>query len=377
MIARLLDAFFRHKWLIIPPPVLVPLISLPAIMLWVFTYETRAAIWIERPTYLRQAGEDLGRFVTPAQTQAARLNELLRSRTFLMDVADQTPLSPLIGTTRGEDRIEALVEKGLTIAASGNNLVVVRFEASTPEISYQFVNALVEQFRERADAGRRGQADHAISFYEARVQAAEEQLAKSNEAVRRYVGSNPRLSMVDRSPQVSASGAARPAEGSLAALDPKLAELRARVELDERDVERARQSLDEAQLSVSASLQGQELGFQIIDPPRVPTEPKRSLKKIATYLVAAEVAGLSLSAALLLLLIVTDRSVRSEPDLVSTYPVIGAIPRLEFDSLVRISDVERGTLAEAGSDATRRAFGSSAAMLLPAPQRSVTRGSST
>src|SRR5205085_11210885 len=115
--------------------------------------------------------------------------------------------------------------------------------------------------------------------------------------------------------------------------------------LDERDVERARASLDDARLNVTASIQGQELGFQIIDPPKMPTESKRSMKKIMIYPIAGLIAGLGLSMALLLLLIVADRSARSEIDLTPTYPVVAVIPELRLDRL----------LADAESDATREA----------------------
>jgi len=321
------------------------------------TYETRAAIWVDRPSYLRQANDDYGRITTPAQSQGARLTELLRSHTFLMDVAAQTDLAPLIGSTKGEDRIQAIVDKGLLVVPNGNNLLVVTFEAPTPEIAFGIVSGLLDKFQENATTGHRDQGEQAISFYQERLQAAEDQLTKSNEAVRRYIAANPRLSANDRSAASAVSLPSRPSDPAAATIDPRLSELRARVDLDERDVERARASLDEARLNVTASIQGQELGFQIIDPPKMPTEPKRSMKKSLIYPIAGLVAGLGLSMALLLLLIVADRSARSEIDLAPTVPVIAVIPNVRFDRL----------LATAESEATRDAIGFVAMMTLPSP----------
>jgi len=347
MVARVLDTFFRHKWLILLPSILIPVIATPILVHLSVRYETRAAIWVDRPAYLRQADDDYGRLITPAQSQGARLNELLRSRTFLMDVAAQTPLSSEVGTPKGEAKIQATLEKGLLIAPGGTNLLVITFEAGTPEISFDVVTALVEKFQENVTTARRDQGEQAITFYQERLQAAEDQLTKSHEAVRRYVGSNPRLSAGDRPGAAAASFPNRVADPAAAATDPRLAELGARVELDERDVERARASLDEARLHVSASLQGQELGFQLIDPPTMPTEPKRSMRKVLVLPIAAFVAGLGLSVALLLLLILSDRSARSETDLAPRYPVIAVVPKLHFDRL----------LASAESDAARRGIG--------------------
>jgi microcompartment protein CcmK/EutM len=73
--------------------------------------------------------------------------------------------------------------------------------------------------------------------------------------------------------------------------------------------------------------------------------------------VAALVVGLGLSATLLLLLVAADRSVRAEADLPTTARVVGVIPRLRPDRVLK----------RAGSDATRRAIGFAAGAALPAP----------
>src|SRR5215211_1435900 len=102
MIEKLLEAFFRHKLLILLPPVLIPLIVGPVALLTVpVYYESWAGVWVERPTYL--AYKDTGnQYNTPAQNESLRLNELLRTRAFLSEVAGQTNLAPLLNTPRGE-----------------------------------------------------------------------------------------------------------------------------------------------------------------------------------------------------------------------------------------------------------------------------------
>src|SRR5262245_20374213 len=97
------------------PPVLLPLIVGPiALMMAPVYYETWTGIWVERPTYLAY-NDDWNRYNTPAQNQTIRLSELLRTRTFLLEVAKNTPLAPLIGTQKGEQKIAETVAKGLTI----------------------------------------------------------------------------------------------------------------------------------------------------------------------------------------------------------------------------------------------------------------------
>ena len=53
---------------------------------------------------------------------------------------------------------------------------------------------------------------------------------------------------------------------AVAGIDPQLAELQRRVTNAQQSLERASGSLDQSQLNAAAALEGQELGFQVIDP---------------------------------------------------------------------------------------------------------------
>jgi uncharacterized protein involved in exopolysaccharide biosynthesis len=196
--------------------------------------------------------------------------------------------------------------------------VRIRFRAPTPELSFQVVNALLDAYQGRSIADHAAQAELAISFYEGRRLESEEQLAKSNAALRRYMAANPRLAASDnpRSPAAPAP------------VDPQLSELRNRVELDENEFERARTTLEQARLQASAAQQGRELGFQVLDPPELPVFRSRDTRRLLMFPAAGLVVGLSLSAALLLLLCLTDRSLRWEGDLPMSVALLGSLPHL-------------------------------------------------
>lgn len=359
MITRLLDAFFRHALLLLAPLVLIPLVvGSVALVLAPAYYETWAGIWVERPTYLTYT-DDWNRYNTPAQNQTNRLNELLRTRSFVLEVAKKTPLAPLAATPKGEERIWEVFSRGLVIAPNGSQLVLIRFRSETPDVSYQVVNALIETFKEKATADGTNQAALAISFYESRLMAAEEEFKRARDALRRYVAANPRLSTIDPDAGAAATAASRlglPA----AAIDPQLAELLRQLEVAETQLDRARTSLDQAQLNASASLEGQELGFQVVDEPRLPKTAMRERRRMLIYPVAALLVGLGISGAVLVLLVVSDGTARLEEDLLETIRVLGSVPA------IRVQRVPR----QAGPDVTRRAVGFVAGMALPAPDGS-------
>src|SRR5207248_1477026 len=110
----------------------------------------------------------------------------------------------------------------------------------------------------------------------------EQELARATDALRRYMAGNPRLADPNRGGVASGS---RP-DLSAAPMDPQLADLQRRVELQQQDVERARSALDRAQLNISAGQEGQDLQFQVVDPPRMPTQRTREIRKMLMFPIA-------------------------------------------------------------------------------------------
>lgn len=359
MIGKILEALFRHKLLVLLPPVLIPLIVGPIALLTATAYyETFAGVWVDRPTYLDYV-DDTNRYLTPAQNQANRFGELLRTRSFLVDVAGRTPLAPLVGSTKGEERIREFIGKNLSLTPAGSNLVVFRFRSENPRLSFTVLNALLQAYQEKAVADRSAQATLAISFYEARLKTAQEELDKSNNALRRYVAANPRLSSIDPDRGAAATTASRLGLPT-AAIDPQLSTLLNKVQVEQADVERLRGSLEKARLDTEASLEGQEMGFQVVDAPQQPRTPVSERRKLLIFPAAGLLAGLGLSTILLIVLVAGDRTVRSEADLAGSARVLGVVPRLR--------PRRKGLPRRAGPDLTRRAIGFIAgAQALPAP----------
>jgi uncharacterized protein involved in exopolysaccharide biosynthesis len=355
MIERFLEALFRYKWLILAPPILIPLIVGPiAVLRSPVYYDSWAGIWVDRPTYLSY-NDDWNQYITPAQNQSGRLAELLRTRAFLVDLASRTALAPLADTPQGDEAIRRFVGRGVAMYPNGSNLLVLRFRAQSPQLSFQMLNALLDTYKEKAVSDRISQAGLAMSFYEGRLQTAEESYSKANEGLRRYVAANPRLSMIDPDRGAAATTASRlglPAS----AIDPQLAEHLRRVELEQSNMERARASLEQARLDATASLEGQELGFQVVDPPLVPEAPTQERRKALVYPAAGLLVGMGLSAVTLVLLVAADRTVRSESDLMATARMLGTLPELHIKRLPK----------QAGADAIRRAIGFAAGTSLPA-----------
>jgi uncharacterized protein involved in exopolysaccharide biosynthesis len=355
LMVRLLETFFRHKVLILLPTFLIPLIVGPIAVLSAPTfYVSGASVWVDKPTYLAY-NDDWNGYLTPAQNQSARLGQLLRTSSFLVDVANRTSLAPLTATSKGQQRIQRLIGSGFSMAPNGNNLLVVQFRAPTPQLAFEILNAVVETYKDRTADDRVNQAGIATSFYESRLATAEQDLTKVNDDLKRYIAANPRLTAIDPDAGAAATTASRLGLPP-SAVDPTLGSLLRELELRQKAAEQMRTSLEQSRLTAAAALEGQELGFQIVDAPQVPKEATRQRRKALMYPAAGFLVGFGLSATLLVLLAGADHSVRSEADLGPNVRVLGLVPRLRLKGLPKAT----------GPETARRAIAFPAGAVLPA-----------
>ncbi len=340
MIAKLLEALFRHKFLILLPVLLTPLVASAYVVATSSRFEASAGVWVERATYLSSTDE-LERFSSAAESQAGRLTELLRTRAFMTDVALRTSLAPLADSEEGLDRLQQLFSNDLEVATQGSHLVNIRFRADTPDLSYSVVAAIVDAFKRKSRADRLAQADLAISFYTQQMKEVEPKLVATQNALRNFVAAN----------STARAGDSRSSSGLL---ELELSQLKGAVERAQADVDRARSSLEQARLDSAASLKGQELGFQVIDPPTLPPSVSRPrLRKMLPLPAAALVLGIGVGAGILVVFVAADRSVRSAADLPAGTRLLGTVPYL------RPRNVPRGA-----AHATRRAVGFAAGAAL-------------
>jgi len=344
VIERLLEAFFRHALLIVLPAVVIPLDVSIAVLATPAQYEAQAGMWVENATYLNYSTDDLNRYLPPAQNQRNRLLELMQTRSFLADIATKTQLASILVKPGADDELKQIFARDFEAAASGDHLLTLRFRAEDRALSIDVLNTLVAAFKARAAADRYGQAQVAITFYTSRLTDAEAQLASARDSLAKLLTANPTLAATLARIGLDA-----------ARIDPKFAEAQRAVDAAQRDADSARASLDKAELDVSAGVEGLAFGFRIVDPVQASATSSRQLKKIVVYPLAALLAGIVLSACLLLLFALSDHSVRSLADLSADTLILGVLPHLRPEGVAR----------RAGPAVARRAVGYVAGSVLP------------
>jgi capsular polysaccharide biosynthesis protein len=357
MIGKFLEAVFRHKLLILLPMILTPVVVTPAGSYFVRPYfESSSVVWVGKLTYLRSV-DDANPWSTPAQIEAGRIGDLFRTRAFVLNVAKRTELAPLIGSETGEENLVSYFSRSVGVVPTGTNLLTVTARADQAQLAFQVANAVVETYRERRADERTEQAGLAISFHEARLQEARDDLAKATAEIRRYVAANPRLTTIDPNRGVASTAAARMGLPPIA-IDPQLAELIRKVDAEQKEVDTIRTALDQARMETAAGMEGQDVNFRVIDVARVPSAPVSQRRRLAIFPAAGLVVGLGLGLGLLVALVVADRSVRSMKDLPSVVRVARIVPFLPTRKLAR----------QTRPRTTRQAIGFVAGAALPSPR---------
>lgn len=355
---KLLEAFFRHKLIVLLPPLLIPIIVAPIALLTApIAYESIVGVWVDRPTYLDRKG-GAPQYTSAAASQASQLAELLHTRAFMLDVVQRTSLAPLLASKAGEARVQDLLDRGVTVAAAsqagGSHLLTIRTRFTTPQLAYQVAQAIVDAYVDRNSNQLIDQSSTAISFFQSQLQSAQDNATKASQDLSQYAIAMGYASSGDGTPLA-------PDVQSTSAYDPRFAELQANAHFAQQQVDQARAALQSAQQSSAAAMQGADVGFQVIDPPQVPTAPVTQLKNALIYVAAALVVGLGISVLVLVLLLASDRSIRQDADLQPPVRVLGTLPMLRLKQ--RMPKAMRGA-------ATRRAIGFVAGTALPAPKGS-------
>ncbi|MDQ6841611.1 MAG: Wzz/FepE/Etk N-terminal domain-containing protein, partial [Actinomycetota bacterium] len=308
MAKRVLEQLFGHKLLVLLPAILIPAIALAISLQTPPIYQATANVWVERPAYVSYQS-DLDRYAQPADIEAKRVNELLRTRTFVGAVVARSPLARAAGASDNE---LASSVASTEVFAGGNHLLVFRASSPSAAVAFAAVSGLIDAYKERQAKETASQAQFAQTFYVDRLQEAQAQLAKSTSELQQYIDAHPVVA-----PKTGAA---------ITAPDLDLARLSRRVDVDGADVERIRATVEQSRRDGAAAEAGQSVGFQVIDQPITPTDARRELKKMIVLPAIGVVVGLALSVAVLTLLVAADQAVRFPSDLRDRAQVIGLVP---------------------------------------------------
>lgn len=337
---RYLEAFFRHPRVLAAPVVLALLISLGVVATQPRTYEASARVWFQS-TSVTGDTSPANNYLQPADVATGVFHELIATRSFCVAVGRRGPLAtylqrpghmpasdPLstivakIGRHLGggsattqqtvDDTIQTLLQKQVTVAVSGPQVVTITFDYSEPSIASGTLKALLDEFSDEVLSAQRAQAQQQLTWYNEQVAAQEKQVADADAAVARYLANHPELRVAQPPPDATFAGLQRVSDQAHQSYAEML------------------QQRDQAALTQTSLSKGVSSGFRVMDAPEPPHRPVSRLKSILSGVGGGLAVGLLVAAVALAVLVLGDHTLRGPADVERSLGlrVVGAIPEL-------------------------------------------------
>jgi len=312
VVRRLLDTFFRHRWLYLLPVALFVLVGASQVVASGSGYLSVGVVDVAKDTLLSDLtsirGENFG-FETPAIATAKTMNGLLGTDNFLTAIAKSAGVTGAL--ERGELSTLA-IKQAITVTPDGDNLVKIAAHTNNPELSARLAKGTIDSFTNYLVAADVGESKAAEQFFNDQLAAYQQQLEQAQTALREYATTHP------GGPQ------------DLRPLDEQveIERLKSAVQQAQETFSNAQQKSDEARLATEQSVRDVSQRVRVIDEPEVPFGPEPRLKKAVLTVGLFTFVGAFISFGAVALATVMDRSMRSADDVEALLelPVLSVVP---------------------------------------------------
>jgi hypothetical protein len=339
---RILESYFRHRWLYLLPIVLMTALGVVFVLLTKPTYTAKGVLYVETQSYLatltdlRESGASW--WTTPAESVNQEISELLQTDAFIRAIIQRTSLEEEMDG--GSAVVDALIEetrRNVWPSPLGNNQLQVNAVHEDPEIAYQIVTAVIEgylQWRVNADLA---ESEVAQSFFSDLIETYSVNLAAAREAMRDYVEAHPVPLRGDR-----------PAEEAM-----EISRLQGEIDLAASRYATALDKEEETRLAMAQIESDARQTYFLIDAPTIPDTPDTSLRKLALSGGIFTVVGVFLSAGLIVGVALIDRSFRFPIDVINRLdlPVLTMVPEATIPSANAERQPAASTAAKVASSA--------------------------
>lgn len=335
---RALEALFRRLSRFIVLLLLLPIIGFAIGFVLPRSYEAQASLWAnQRYAVIGATGTESDLLATPAETQATALNELLDTRVFALEVANQTHLADTLSPAVHADpnaRDDALVQAitgRVLVAAQGTNLFTITYTDKSAQIAQQVVAAVITSYGQQSQGLSVIEGQNLLDAYQAQLPQAEKDAAAAAQAEQQYINQHPTETAAEL------------------ANDPQYSLLHAKTQQEQTALQNIRTQIANLQQQIALVSGGPNQLFQVLDKPTVPVRPVSRTKTLIMAGGGGLVLALLACALYLALLVRRDRTLYTPAEVQRTTElrVLLQLPALPTSTV----SASRGALAVAGERA--------------------------
>jgi hypothetical protein len=310
--AKYVEILFRYRLRFLILLVILP-VELALACVALFPHQTAvSSLWVDTPAYvsISPATSGWNAYLTPAQNTVDALDQLRSTDSFVKSLRVSLDGMNTFRNASEGDSVMATVTTDTGVTAAGSHLVVLSNTCPYQPICSNILTATIQIYHQWLVDQQTGQARVAIDFYTGQLSDAQAKLKSDEAALVAYIAEHPGVRTTD------------------APLIPEFDRLISNENTDKGAVAAWQQKLDDTKYSNAAVGQLDSTVLKVVDPARTVGGRLSNLPK--KQMTIAGIAGLALAAAVLLMMVWSDRSTREPRDIESRLriPVVVTIPDL-------------------------------------------------
>jgi uncharacterized protein involved in exopolysaccharide biosynthesis len=299
VLLRLIESYFRHRWLNLLPIVIATVIGVVFIQQSDPTYTSSGVVYVDDQSYLAtlsnvsQSSDSW--WLSPSQAVSQEINELLRTDAFIRAIIQDTGLEE--NMDGGREAIEETIDQtrnALWSTSIGENQIQMNATFDDPQIAYQLVSSAIAVYLQWQINAEISETEVAQVFFSDLILEYEANLAEARSEMREYFITHP-----------EPIRGVRPGEEQL-----EISRLQADVDLAASRLATALNQEENARLTMAQIESDARQTFFLIDAPQIPEQSNTSLRNLAMNFAIFVAAGVILSATLIVGTAIIDRTIR-------------------------------------------------------------------
>lgn len=301
IVLRLLESFFRNRWLNILPAVVLLAVGVAIAFLVPPAYESAGTMMIEKDTLLASLtsnGSSNSLYVTPAQVTVDELSELLATDAFVRSAIQKTVLeAQMTGNQEDIKQVFDEFRRSLTLTPVGSKLIELKGTHEDPQLAQQVAASTIEAYIQWQINKDYQQSVVAQNFFANLITPYQEDLQNARNALRDYLEAYPEPLRGSRPPEETI----------------EIGRLQGDISLAEQRVAETLKNEESARLALAKAESLTRQTYVVIDTPVVP-ETSFSLRTAAITIILFAFVGIFLSIAAIVGAALLDQSLRFPVD---------------------------------------------------------------
>lgn len=315
-ILRILESYFRHRWLYLIPIVLLTIVGAVSVVTADAQYFAGGVVYVQKESFLgtlTNVRSDPFTFSTAGQQTVSQIMELMQTNAFVRSIVQDTKLEEKMD--QGDEVVNDVmseVRRSVWAQTIGDNQVAINAVHSDPELAYQLSNAVINRYIQWQINLDQVQSSAAEDFMDDLVVTYGNDLEAARAELRDYLVSHPEPLRGDR-PDTEAL---------------EIDRLQGLLSLAGSRYSRALEQQEGARLATAQAEADVRQTYFVVDAPRIPTGAATSLRQMAMDSIIFVVVGVILAVVAIAGAAALDRSFRFPVDVEYglSLPVLSIIP---------------------------------------------------